>query len=92
MFARRSLFLIGGFTAAALLTTPALAQRGGGGLDSCPGTVCTNCAASGDCNITCAAGEFEFCGAFGFFEDPGLRCAFCDSRQDPFASRVPTGP
>lgn len=66
---------------------------GGGGLDSCPGTVCNNCAASGDCNISCDAGENEFCGHFGFFEDPGLRCAFCDSRTDPFASRVlPTAP
>ena len=64
----------------------------GGGLESCPGTICSNCAASGDCDITCDADEFSFCGHFGFFEDPGLRCAFCDSREDPFASRVATGP
>lgn len=68
------------------------AACGGGSLESCPGNVCTNCAASGDCSITCAADEFEFCGAFGFFDDPGLRCAFCDSREDPFASRTATGP
>ena len=63
------------------------AACGGGGLESCPGSgvVCSNCA-SGDCNIQCSAGEQEFCGHFGFFDDPGLRCAFCDTRVDPFAS------
>ncbi|MDH3497880.1 MAG: hypothetical protein OER21_14055 [Gemmatimonadota bacterium] len=71
-----------------------IAACGGGALESCPssGIVCTNCAASGDCNIQCAADEFSFCGNFGFFEDPGARCAFCDSRADPFASRVPVEP
>lgn len=66
----------------------------GGGLDSCPGdgVICSNCAAGGDCNITCEANENEFCGHFGFFDDPGLRCAFCDSREDPFASKLPVEP
>lgn len=48
---------------------------GGGG---CPGTVCHDCSASGDCpDLDCAAGEVEYCGHFGFFDDPDLRCAFC---------------
>lgn len=45
---------------------------------SCPGIVCTNCAAGGDCSITCDAGQQEFCGHFGYFEDPNLRCAWCE--------------
>lgn len=71
-----------------------LAACGGGGLESCPsdGVVCTNCAASGDCNIQCSTGENSFCGHFGFFDDASLRCAFCDSRDDPFASRLPLEP
>lgn len=66
----------------------------GGGLESCPGdgVICTNCAASGDCDIQCGAGEQEFCGHFGFFEDPNQRCAFCDSRDDPFARKLPLAP
>ena len=85
-----------GFSFASFLITVAaaygIAACGGGALESCPGTVCTNCAASGDCDVTCAAGENEFCGHFGFFDDPGLRCAFCDSRADPFTARAPTEP
>jgi hypothetical protein len=49
----------------------------GGDGGGCPGIVCTNCGASGDCNVECQAPEVEFCGAFGYFDDPGLRCAFC---------------
>ena len=66
---------------------------GGGALESCPssGVVCNNCA-SGDCDIQCQANEQEFCGHFGFFDDPGLRCAFCDTRDDPFASISPLEP
>ncbi len=66
----------------------------GGGLDSCPGSgvICTNCAASGDCNIQCESNENSFCGHFGFFDDPGQRCAFCDTRDDPFASKSPVEP
>jgi hypothetical protein len=45
--------------------------------DSCPGIVCSNCA-SDDCDVTCDAGETEFCGHFGFFDDPNLRCAWCE--------------
>jgi hypothetical protein len=45
---------------------------------TCPGRICSDCAAGGDCNITCDAGEQEFCGHFGYFEDPTLRCAWCD--------------
>jgi hypothetical protein len=47
--------------------------------DSCPGIVCSDCSGSGDCDITCDAGEQEFCGNFGFFEDPTLRCAYCEA-------------
>jgi hypothetical protein len=72
-----------------------IAACGDGGLDSCPGVVCTNCAGA-DCNVNCNAGETEFCGAFGFFEDPSLRCAWCSSDPDPFGSVVgspaPTAP
>ena len=49
----------------------------GGAEGGCPGIICTNCAASGDCSIDCQAPDVEFCGAFGYFDDPGLRCAFC---------------
>lgn len=44
----------------------------------CPGIVCSDCSAGGDCNVDCAAGETEFCGHFGYFDDPTLRCAWCD--------------
>jgi hypothetical protein len=60
----------------------------GGELDSCPGIVCSDCGGFGDCNVTCDAGQTEFCGAFGFFDDPGLRCAWCSDDPDPFNSRV----
>lgn len=45
--------------------------------DQCQGIICSNCAASGDCNIQCAAGEVQYCGNFGYFDDPDLRCAYC---------------
>jgi len=45
--------------------------------DTCPGIVCSNCATSA-CDVDCAAGETEFCGHFGFFDDPTLRCAWCE--------------
>ena len=65
---------------------------GGGGLDSCPGITCNNCA-DASCDVTCNAGETEFCGHFGFFDDAGLRCAFCSADPDPFDSRAgPTEP
>jgi hypothetical protein len=48
-----------------------IAACGGGGLES---------------SAQCAEGEIEFCGHFGFFDDPNLRCDFCDSREDPFSS------
>jgi hypothetical protein len=46
--------------------------------DGCPGIVCSDCGLSGDCNVSCEAGEEEYCGHFGYFEDPDLRCAFCE--------------
>ncbi|RME19936.1 MAG: hypothetical protein D6806_17390 [Deltaproteobacteria bacterium] len=48
-----------------------------GGEEGCPGKVCTNCAASGDCDVTCTGDDVEYCGHFGYFEDNNLRCAFC---------------
>jgi hypothetical protein len=67
------------FVAAFMLTfavSAGFVACGGEGGDSCPGIVCNNCAT--DCNITCAAGEQEFCGHFGYFEDPNLRCTWCE--------------
>lgn len=68
----------------------------GGELDSCPGIVCSDCGASGDCTASCAPDEFNYCGHFGFFDDPNLRCNWCSSDPDPFASsvgaRIPTQP
>jgi hypothetical protein len=63
----------------------------GGELDSCPGMICNDCGGSGDCDMNCAADETEFCGHFGFFDDPDLRCDFCSSDPDPFASRIRSG-
>ena len=62
----------------------------GGELDSCPGITCNDCA-SNDCDRTCADDEFEFCGHFGFFDDPSLRCAWCSDDPDPFASKIRSG-
>jgi hypothetical protein len=63
----------------------------GGELDSCPGITCNDCGAFGDCDRDCADDETEFCGHFGFFDDPDLRCAWCSDDPDPFASRVRSG-
>ena len=78
-------FLALGLTVAAAW---GISACGGGELDSCPGIICSDCSASGDCNASCAAGETEFCGHFGFFEDPNLRCNWCSTDPDPFDSRV----
>lgn len=43
----------------------------------CPGRVCTDCGGFGDCDLTCESPDVNFCGAFGYFDDPGLRCTFC---------------
>ncbi len=63
----------------------------GGELDSCPGITCNDCGGFGDCDRDCSGDEFEFCGHFGFFDDPDLRCAWCSDDPDPFASRVRSG-
>jgi hypothetical protein len=44
--------------------------------DKCPGITCTNCSGSGDCNLTCAAGQTQTCIAHP--DDPNLRCAYCN--------------
>ena len=49
----------------------------GGSDGGCPGMVCTSCGAFGDCDLDCTPPELNFCGAFGYFDDPGLRCSFC---------------
>lgn len=48
---------------------------GCGGDESCPGITCTNCGASGDCNIDCGE-RVEVCGAHP--DDSSLRCAYCE--------------
>jgi len=50
-----------------------------GGSEQCSGIICSNCAASGDCNIQCPEGQVQYCGHFGYFDDPDLRCAWCDN-------------
>ena len=63
---------------ALFLTVLGCGSDGSGGADGCPGTVCNSCAGSGDCpNLDCSGGEVLFCGHFGFFSDPDLRCTFC---------------
>lgn len=45
------------------------------------GIICNDCSGSGDCDITCGAGEAETCVGLEFFggDNPeGLRCAFCE--------------
>jgi len=49
----------------------------GGSSEGCPGIVCNDCGASGNCDIDCQPPNVEFCGHFGYFEDSSLRCAFC---------------
>lgn len=43
--------------------------------ESCPGIICSNCAT--DCDIQCPEGQVEYCGHFGYFDDPDLRCTWC---------------
>lgn len=54
--------------------------NGCGGSDGCPGTICTNCSASGDCpDLDCGADQSSFCVAYPFGETTsGQRCAFCE--------------
>lgn len=49
--------------------------------DSCPGVICTNCSASGDCpNLECSDDQSLFCVAFPFGDlDSSERCTFCES-------------
>jgi hypothetical protein len=49
----------------------------GGDGGGCPGIVCSDCGASGDCDVTCTGDDVEYCGHFGYFDDPDMRCAFC---------------
>ena len=68
--------------AAVLLTMGiSLASCGDSGADACPGIICNNCAASGDCNIECSSSQQETCVGLEFFggsNPDDLRCAFCD--------------
>jgi hypothetical protein len=52
----------------------------GDGDGSCPGTICSNCSASGDCpNLQCGADQSLFCVAFPFGESTSdQRCTFCE--------------
>ena len=57
---------------------------GGSGEDSCAskgGVICTNCSSAGDCDMTCGAGESEYCVGLEYFgaDNPDeLRCTFCE--------------
>lgn len=68
--------------AAAVLTVGvSLGSCGDSGADACPGIICNNCSASGDCNIECQPDQQETCVGLQFFGDANpddLRCAFCD--------------
>jgi hypothetical protein len=54
------------------------------GADGCSdagGIICNNCSSAGDCDITCGAGQDEYCVGLQYFggENPDdLRCAFCE--------------
>ena len=61
----------------AVISVFAFLVIGCGESEGCPGIVCTNCGASGDCNIECSPPEIQYCGAYGYFDDPSLRCAYC---------------
>jgi hypothetical protein len=54
-----------------------IASSCGGDGGGCPGIVCSDCGASGDCDVTCSGDDVEYCGNFGYFDDLSLRCAFC---------------
>jgi len=72
----KKLILVRGILLAiGVITGATLSSCGDDG--GCPGIVCTDCGASGDCEIECTGDDVEYCGHFGFFEDPDLRCAFC---------------
>jgi hypothetical protein len=43
--------------------------------ESCPGITCSDCSGSGDCDVTCAPGQRQFCIAHP--SDANLRCAYC---------------
>lgn len=67
--------------AVVLIAGVSLGSCGDSGADACPGIICNNCAASGDCNIECPAGQQETCVGLEFFggtNPDDLRCAFCD--------------
>jgi hypothetical protein len=67
-----------------LLTIMGFATCGDDSNKGCPGKVCTNCSASGDCNMTCTPPKVNFCGHFGLFEDQSLRCSFCENPDFKF--------
>lgn len=68
-------------SALALIFGIAVGSCGDSGSGSCPGIICNNCSASGDCNIECQPDQEEFCVGLQFFGDANpddLRCAFCE--------------
>ncbi|MBW2702291.1 MAG: hypothetical protein JRF33_15840 [Deltaproteobacteria bacterium] len=54
------------------------------GDEGCPGIVCSDCGMDGDCDVDCSGDQVEYCGHFGYFDDPDLRCAFCESPDFEF--------
>lgn len=55
-------------------------STGCGDSEACPGTICSDCSASGDCpNLECGAGQSLFCVAYPFGETTSRqRCTFCE--------------
>ena len=50
----------------------------GSSSDECPGITCTNCSGSGDCDITCGAGQTQVCESMANYGGSSSeRCAWC---------------
>jgi hypothetical protein len=43
--------------------------------DACPGITCNNCSGSGNCNLSCPAGQAQYCIAHP--DNSNLRCSYC---------------
>jgi hypothetical protein len=55
-----------------------ISTSGCGSSDGCPGITCTNCSGSGDCTITCGAGQAQVCESMANYGGSSSeRCAWC---------------
>ncbi len=81
MDTRRALRLLVSSLGFALLAAITVGGCDDGSGGDCPGVVCTDCSASGDCDLDpCPTGQLEYCGNFGYFgDDDTARCAFCEA-------------